>query len=166
MRDHQHPEVQAEKYVVFVDSARRYTDCSDDVCQLLGYDRPEILNKTIDDLSFDRASASPLFEKYVREGLQDGEYILKDKAGEPVLIRYRAWVFTDHCHAAAWTPAEEWEQLYLAALLELNLDELVHKINLALGAIKRRELTLNGHYSEIRQKLRDANSALRALLPR
>jgi len=166
MLEHQHPELESEKYVVFVDAARRYTDCSDAVCELLGYDRSEILNKTIDDLSFDRTSVFRLFEKYVQEGLQDGEYILKDKAGKPLLIKYRAWVFNDHCNAAAWSPAEEWEQLYLAALLELDLDALVHKINLALGAIKKRELSLNGHYSEVRQKLRDANSALRKLLPR
>jgi PAS domain-containing protein len=166
MLNHQHPELQAERYVVFVDSTRRYLDCSEGVCELLGYDRSEILTKIIDDLSFDKTSVPPLFEKYVREGLQSGEYILRHKSGAPVLISYRAWVFADRCHAAAWNPAEEWEQLYLAALLELHLDELVRKVNLALSAIKKRHSSVNGSNSGILQKLRDAESALRTLLPR
>jgi PAS domain-containing protein len=164
MRNHQHPELQAEKYVVFVNASRRYTDCSDDVCELVGYDRSEILNKTIDDLSFEKSSVSPLFEKYVREGLQNGDYILRHKTGKPVLIKYRAWVFADNCHAAAWNPAEEWEQLYLDALLELKLDELRNKVNLALSAIRKFQLTVDGNDSKVRQKLRDAESALRRLV--
>src|ERR1700736_1894170 len=138
MREHQHPELQTEKYVVFVDAARRYTDCSKDVRDLVGYDRSEILNKTIDDLSFDKTSVSHLFEKYVREGLQEGEHILRHKTGKPVLIKYRAWVFPDNCHAATWNPAERWEQLYLDALLELKLNALRNKVNLALSAIQKR----------------------------
>ena len=67
MRDHCHPELQAAKYVVFVNSGRRYTDCSDEVCRLVGYARSEILTLNIDDLSFDKISVSPLFEKYQRE---------------------------------------------------------------------------------------------------
>jgi hypothetical protein len=120
--------------------------------------------KTIDNLSFDKSSVSPLFEKYVREGLQDGEYILRHKAGKPVLIKYRAWVFADGCHAAAWNPAEEWEQLYLDALLELKLGELRNKLNLALNAIRKRQLTVDGNDSKLRQKLRNAESALPRLV--
>jgi hypothetical protein len=54
MREHLHPEL--AKYVVFVNSARRYTDCSDDVPKLVGYDRTELLNMKIDDLSYDSLS--------------------------------------------------------------------------------------------------------------
>jgi PAS domain-containing protein len=165
MRKHRHPELKNEKYVVFVDADRRYTDCSDDVCKLLGYKRWEILNKTIDDLSFDRTSVTPLFEKYVRDGLQDGEYILKHKTGKPVLIKYRSWVFADGCYAAAWSPAEKWEQLYLDTILELELDELMHKISVTLNAIKDRESSLEND-SEIHQKLHDAESVLQSLMPR
>jgi PAS domain-containing protein len=40
-----------------VDSARRYLDCSDAVCQLIGYSRTELLEKKIDDISYHREVA-------------------------------------------------------------------------------------------------------------
>jgi PAS domain S-box-containing protein len=166
MREHFHPEVQAEQYVVFVDTNRRYVDCSDDVCGLVGYDRTELLKKQIDDLSFDRSSVPGLYEKYIRERLQDGEYILRHKNGAPVLVHYRAWVFADGCRAAAWKPAEDWEQLYLHALVETRPFELKNKVNAALSAVNNRRLMLQGGENpETLQKLRDAHAALRALLP-
>lgn len=164
MREHFHPELQAEKYVVFVNAARLYIDCSDDVCNLVGYNRTEILSKNIDELSYNKACVPPLFEKYRREGLQNGEYILRHKNGTPVLIYYSAWVFPDGCNAAVWKPAEEWEQLYLAALIETHPIKLRDKVNLALSAIQKRQLAFGDRERpETRQKLRDALMALRML---
>ena len=165
MREHAHSEIQAEEFVVFVDAIRRYTDCSDHVCKLVGYERAELLTKKIDELSFNKASVPTLYEKYVREGLQDGEFILRHKSGAPVLVQYRAWVFNDGCRAAAWNPAEQWQQLYLAALLETQPLELKNKVNAALSAVKNRQSKFqDGGNSEIFQKLCDASAALRALL--
>jgi PAS domain-containing protein len=165
MRDHRHPELQAAKYVVFVNPERRYTDCSDDVCTLVGYARSEILTMNIADLSFDKISVSALFERYQREARQNGEFILRHKNGTPILIHYNAWVFDDGCHAAVWEPAEDWEQLYLAALLETHPSTLRGKVNAALTAIQERQQS--GSVVEtpnIRQKLADAREALRTLL--
>ncbi len=165
MRDHRHPEVQAAKYAVFVNSGRRYTDCSDDVCKLVGYARSEILTLNIDDLSFDKISVSPLFEKYQREARQNGEFILRHKNGTPILVHYNAWVFDDGCHAAVWEPAEDWEQLYLAALLETHPSTLRDKANAALSAIQKRETSFGvAENPATRQKLSDAREALRILL--
>ena len=165
MLKHIHSELQSEKYVVFVDAARRYVDCSDEVCNLVGYTRTEILSKNIDDLTYNRSCVPPLFEKYLEEGLQNGEYILKHKDGRPIVIHYSAWVFADGCNAAAWKPAEEWEQFYLAALIETHPGKLRDKVNVALGAIHKRQLEFGDEERpQIRQKLRDASSALRALL--
>ena len=100
----------------------------------------------------------------MREGLQEGEYILRHKTGKPVLIKYRAWVFPDNCHAASWNPAEQWEQLYLDAIIELKLDALRNKVNLALTAIRQRKFAVNGDDPKIHQKLLDAESALRRLV--
>ena len=164
MRDHCHPEIQAAKYTVFVNSERRYTDCSDDVCTLVGYARSEILTMNIDDLSFDKYSVSPLFEKYQREAQQNGEFILRHKNGTPILIHYNAWVFDDGCHAAVWEPAEDWEQLYLAALLETRPSTLREKVNAALSAIQKRETSFAAAETpDARQKLSDAREALRTL---
>lgn len=165
MRDHYHPELEAARYVVFVNAARCYTDCSDEVSMLVGYNRLEILNMNIDDLSFDKISVSPLFEKYERKARQNGEYILRHKSGTPILIHYNAWVFDDGCRAAAWEPAEDWEQLYLAALLETHPSTLRDKANAALSAIQQRQLLFGvAESANIRQKLADAREALRTLL--
>jgi len=162
--EHFHPELEAQKYVVFVDATRRYTDCSVDVSSLVGYDRAELLNMKIDDLSFDNFCVPHLFERYLREARQHGEYILRHKNGSPILIRYRAWVFDDGCLAATWVPAEEWEQLYLQALLETSPVQLKAKVNAAMSAIQKRRSSLSvGDSPEISQKLNDAYEALRAI---
>ncbi len=46
VRSHSHPELQSE-YVVFANSSRRYLDCSDGVCRLLGFSRPENSTKPL-----------------------------------------------------------------------------------------------------------------------
>ncbi len=101
-RSHAHPELQSE-YVVFANSSRRYLDCSDGVCRLLGFSRPEILDKRIDDLSY-HPDVAEIFQTYLKRGQQEGEYVLRHKNGEPVLIEYHAYVFPDGCIAAAWKP--------------------------------------------------------------
>jgi PAS domain S-box-containing protein len=165
MREHLHSEVQSARYVVFVDADRRYTDCSDGVIELLGYDRSELLDMKIDDLSFDTSCVPNLFEKYRQERLQNGEFLLRHKNGTPILIHYDSWVFEDGCHAAAWNPAEEWEQLYLAALIEINSDKLKDKARIAMSAIRKRQSTSGaGENPDILQRLRDADEAVRSLL--
>lgn len=165
MREHFHPELQTEKYVVFVNDARRYVDCTDDVCDLLGYTRAEILSMGIDSLSYNNSYVQALFEKYTREGVQSGEYILRHKSGAPILIHYVAWVFSDGCNAAAWKPAEEWEQLYLAALIETQPGQHENKVNLALSAIQKREAAMDlGNGPDVRDKLSKARETLRSLL--
>ena len=37
MLSHRHPEVDGAEFVVFTDPSRRYVDCTDGVCRLLGY---------------------------------------------------------------------------------------------------------------------------------
>ena len=49
---HHHPEVDGAEFVVFTDSSRRYVDCTEGVCRLLGYERSELLVRTIDNVSF------------------------------------------------------------------------------------------------------------------
>ena len=165
MREHFHPELQAARYVVFVDANRQYTDCSDDVTELVGYDRTQILNMRIDDLSYDKSDVPSLFEKYVREGQQNGEYILRHKNGAGVLIRYNSWVFDDGCHAAVWEPAEEWEQLFFAALTEADPTKVQDTVFIAQHAIHKRQFTIGiGEGAELRQKLRDADQILRKIL--
>ncbi len=149
---------------MFVDGDRRYLDCSDGVCNLLGYRRPEILSKSIDDLGYDKSEVAALFETYLKNGLQQGDFILRHKTGRPIYVKYHAWKFEDGCLAATWQPAEKWEQLYVEALLEFRSEQLQVSVAIALKAIRERQASLTGKDSlETHIKLREAFSNLRAL---
>ena len=125
------------------------------------------MKRTIDDISFQNDQVSKLFAEYLQRGQLDGEYVLRHKSGTPMPIRYRAFVFPDGCMAAVWEPADDWRELYLAALIEIDPLALKRKIELALQAVKQRTHELKnapaGPQSE-QQSLRDANSALRSLM--
>jgi PAS domain S-box-containing protein len=165
MLSHAHPELQHAQYVVFADSSRRYLDCSEDVCALLGYSRAEMLQKTIDDVSFSSSEVSTLFVQYLETGRQDGEYVLRRKDGAPVLIRYQSFVFSDGCKAAIWEPIRDWREPYLAALLELDATKLKRKIEIAMVAIQQARQANNpaAQAGKTEQAIVDALSALNSL---
>jgi len=164
---HRHPEVTGAEFVVFTNPSRQYVDCTEGVCRLLGYEREELLARTIDNISFHDDQISRLFMEYLQQGRMDGEYVLKHKSGTPVPIRYRAFVFPDGCLAAVWEPINDWRELYLAALVEIDPTALRRKIEIALQAIQQRTREIKnahgGSQSE-QQSLRDANSALHSLM--
>jgi len=103
IRSHSHPELE-NRCVVFADSSRRYVDCTDEVCELLGYRRMDLMEMRIDDISYRPETVSPLFEEFRKQGAQKGEYVLRHKLGTPVRIRYHALAFPDGCMAAIWEP--------------------------------------------------------------
>ena len=144
---HKHPELRDAEYVVFVDSSRRYVDCSPGVHRLLGYTRDEILQKTIDDISYDVSAVPNLFAQYLESGRQQGEYVLQRKDRTPLPIRYKAFVFKDGCNAAIWEPIKGWREPYMAALLEFDPQKQKTKIDQALAAIpqgRNADKTLQG----------------------
>lgn len=165
MLSHSHPELQDAQYVVFADSSRRYVDCTEHVCGLLGYSRAEMLRKTIEDVSYDTGEVPTLFAQYLEKGKQDGEYVLRRKDSSPVLIRYKAFLFSDGCKAAIWEPVRDWREPYLAALLELDAIKLKRKIDLALAAIQQARQSQNPASQNDKAKLEitDALSALNSL---
>lgn len=165
IRSHAHPEIKSE-YVVFMDSARRFLDCSDAVCRLIGYSRTELLERITDDISYHREEAAPLFELYRQRGRLEGEFILRHKNGQPVPIRYRAWLFPDGCMAATWEPLTNWKQLHRAALLELDPSALRSRVEVALLAVHQRMRDLGGRPTKVTAEwvaLSDALHGLRAL---
>ncbi|MDP9337296.1 MAG: PAS domain-containing protein [Acidobacteriota bacterium] len=164
---HHHTEVDGSEFVVFTDPSRRYVDCTDGVCRLLGYDRSELLARTIDNVSFDAAQVCQLFADYLQRGRMDGEYVLRHKSGTPVPIRYRAFVFPDGCTAAVWEPIKNWRELYLSALVEIDPAILKRKLEIALHAVERRTQELKNSAAappSEQQSLRDAASALKSLM--
>ena len=105
VRSHRHPELDG-KFVAFVDEHRRYLDVTDGVCELLGYSRSELLNMIIDNVTAPamRSNTSPLFQQYLADGRQQGEYILRHRDGTEIPINYIARVFPDGCMVASWKP--------------------------------------------------------------
>jgi PAS fold len=164
---HHHPEMDGAEFAVFTDSSRRYVDCTEGVCRLLGYERSEMLARSIENVSFHDAEVSKQFAEYLRRGKMDGEFVLRHKSGDPIPIRYRAFVFDDGCIAAVWDPIKDWRELYLAALVEIDPAKLKRKAEIALLAVQQRTQELKSvpatPHSE-QQSLRDASSALQSLL--
>lgn len=156
---HGHPELKNAKYVVFVDASRQYVDCSDGVSQLLGYTREEMLEKRIEDISYDIHLVPKLFAEYVEAGAQEGEYVLQRKDQTPLPIRYQAFVFSDGCHAAVWEPVQGWKEPYLAALLETDPNKQSTKIEQALSVIRER----SDAPADEQRRMNDAVSMLNAL---
>lgn len=164
---HRHPEVDGAEFVVFADPSRKYVDCTEGVCRLLGYQRSEMLARHIENISFDDREVSKQFAEYLRRGKMAGEYVLRHKEGTPIPIRYRAFVFPDGCIAAVWEPIKDWRELYLSALVEIDPAKLRPKAEMALLAVQQRtqelkNLTATPHSEQ--QSLRDAASALQSLL--
>jgi PAS domain-containing protein len=162
---HAHPELRGVEYVIFADVHRRYLDCTDAVCTLLGHTRDEMLRMTVDDVSYNVDDAPRLFAQFLKTGAMEGEYILRRKDATPVLIRYRAFVFSDGCHAAIWEPVKDWRELYLAALLEIDSAKLQRKLDAALAAVElaRASQDRNSQTVAERQAMADALSALNSL---
>jgi PAS domain-containing protein len=163
LQTHAHPELSGAEYVVFVNSSRRYVDCSDGVNRLLGYERQELLQKSIDDISYHGDEVGRLFKEYRDTGGLEGEYVLMSKDRTPVPIRYKAFVFSDGCLAAIWEPVNDWRRPYMAALLEVHPSQMRQKIEIALAAIQMRQGDASLTTQE-RQLIQDATSALRVLL--
>lgn len=164
IRSHSHPQLDG-KYVVFSNSARHYLDCSDGVCELLGYTRMELTSMTIDDASYRPQRTGGIFEQYVQNGKLEGQYILRHKSGKPIFIEYRSEIFPDGCMAAVWEPVQDWKQLYQSAMLEFDRSNLRDRIETAQQAVEHRmrELGEGTTASPEDQQLRDALSGLRVL---
>ena len=175
MLSHAHPELRDSEYVVFVDSGRRYLDCSPGIHRLLGYSPAELFQMTIDDVSY-QGGTRKMFEQFLIQGSLEGDYVLRHKNGSPIPVRYYAFVFPDGCKAARWEPINDWRNLYFAALLEVDPIKLKERIEVALAAILRQMSTdqaepsaqsggTDKHNQPVADKraINDALSALKAL---
>ena len=77
----------------------------DGVCRLLGYERSELLDMSIDDVSASStADVDSLWEDYRNSGHLEGQHTLKTSSGAHIRILYRSRVFPDGGMVAAWQP--------------------------------------------------------------
>jgi PAS domain S-box-containing protein len=157
---HDHPEVRDAEFVVFANEQRRYTDFTDAVCRLLGYSRKELLNKSVEAVSYNMENVPQVFAQFVKQGAMEGDFVLQHKDGSAIPIHYRAMTCADGCHASVLTPIKDWREPYLAALIETNPTKLAQKLKIATAAIDKASL---GASAAEQQSLRDARSALGVL---
>ncbi len=83
-------------YVTVVNQDREFVEVSDNFCQLVGYERQELLGKQYDDLT---APNTYDIEKFVRLfaklGYMHGLWLLVSRGGTRILIRYDARLRSD-----------------------------------------------------------------------
>jgi PAS domain-containing protein len=95
----------AATYFVVADASRNYTYVTDSVCDLLGYDRANLLELRIDDVVAGATPvAAPLFQQFVNDREQTGIISLRHRSGRLVQVRYWAEIKPDGCMAARWEP--------------------------------------------------------------
>ena len=106
VRDHNHPEL-SNRYVAVVNADRCYTFVSEGVSELLGYSRAEIIGREIEEIVYPKsADVEGLFRDFVRDGGQQGQILLRHRAGHPIAVRYSSTAYPDGCLVAEWAPIE------------------------------------------------------------
>ncbi len=91
------PQFEVEpQYVTVVDSDRRYVEVSDSFCQLVGYQREELVGKRYDDLTAPNTNDIPtVFDLFQKLGYMHGLWLLVSHEGTRILVRYEAWLRPD-----------------------------------------------------------------------
>lgn len=84
------------QYVTVVDSDRKYVEVSDGFCQLVGYQREELVGKRYDDLTAPNTNDIPIvFDLFQKLGYMHGMWMLVSREGTRILVRYESWVRPD-----------------------------------------------------------------------
>jgi PAS domain S-box-containing protein len=83
-------------YIAVIDSDRKYVQVSENFCTLLGYTRPELVKKRVDDLTApDTNDIQTVFDLFWRMGYMHGLWMLVARKGTRILVRYEAWLRPD-----------------------------------------------------------------------
>jgi PAS domain S-box-containing protein len=83
-------------YVAVVDNDRKYVQVSDSFCQLVGYQREELVGMRYDDLTAPNTNDIPTVSDLLqRLGYMHGLWMLVSREGTRILVRYEAWLRPD-----------------------------------------------------------------------
>ena len=86
----------APEFTTVVGTDRRYIEVSDSFCQLLGYQRNELIGKTYDEVSASGTNDIPaVFRLFIKNGYMYGLWMLVHRRGTPILVKYESWVRPD-----------------------------------------------------------------------
>jgi len=78
--------------ILLADNMAGYVDANPAACMLTGYDRAELLQRSVWDLTpeMDQERGRALWQHFLATGTQQGEYTLQRKDGTSVEVEYRA----------------------------------------------------------------------------
>ena len=83
-------------YTTVVDSDRKYVWVSDNFCELLGYKIDELIGRRYDEVTASTTSDIPATSRMFKKlGYMHGLWMLMNRTGERILIRYEAWLRAD-----------------------------------------------------------------------
>ena len=86
----------APEFTTVVGTDRRYIEVSDSFCQLLGYQRKELIGKTYDEVSAPGTNDIPaVFRLFIKNGYMYGLWMLVHRRGTPIVVKYESWVRPD-----------------------------------------------------------------------
>jgi PAS domain S-box-containing protein len=84
------------QYITVVDSDGKYVEVSDSFCQLVGYQREELVGKRYDDLTAPHTNDIPkVLALFARQGYMHGLWLLVSRGGSRILVRYESWLRPD-----------------------------------------------------------------------
>jgi PAS domain S-box-containing protein len=84
------------EYVTVVDSDRKYVEVSNSFCQLVGYQREELLGMRYDDLTAPNTNDIPsVYSLFSKLGYMHGLWMLVSHEGTRILVRYESWLRPD-----------------------------------------------------------------------
>lgn len=84
------------QYIVVVDTDRKYVEVSDNFCELVGYQREELVGKRFDDLTAPNTNDIPTVSSlFIQLGYMHGLWMLVSREGTRILVRYEAWLRPD-----------------------------------------------------------------------
>jgi PAS domain-containing protein len=106
IRHHGHPGLEAGCYM-YVNSDRRYIHVSDAAADMLGYERRELIGRTIDEISPPEMQVPERFQEYVRDGFQAGTFQLLRQDGTRLTVSYQAEVLPDGCMVSHLQPVKK-----------------------------------------------------------
>lgn len=81
------------QFITVVDTDGKFVQVSDSFCQLLGYQRDELIGKPYDDVTAPNTNDIPtVFRLFSELGYMHGLWMLSSRRGTHVLVRYESWI--------------------------------------------------------------------------
>ena len=146
--------------ILLADDTAGYVDANPAACMLTGYDRAELLQQSVWDLTpeMDQERGRALWQHFLATGTQQGEYTLQRKDGTSVEVEYRATAhIVPGLHLTVLRDIS-WRKRAERALQQANaaLEQRVQERTAALAATNealRQEMAEHQHAEEERRRL-------------